>query len=80
MVSQVEDDLIDQTLEIKPTKKGSNQVSSALWKWLDTRKLHIIAKQKNLWHMIKLNYNFWTWIAKFGLDLNLLQEAAGPER
>ena len=30
MVPHVEDNLIDQTLEIKPTKKGSNQVLSAL--------------------------------------------------
>ena len=31
MVPQVEDDLIDQMLEIKPTEKGSNHVM----KWLD---------------------------------------------
>ena len=35
MVPQVEDDLIDQMLEIKPTEKGSNHVLYALWKWLD---------------------------------------------
>ena len=35
MVPQVEDDLIDQMLEIKPTENGSNHVLIALWKWLD---------------------------------------------
>ena len=35
MVPYVEDYLIDQMLEIKPTEKGSNHVLFALRKWLD---------------------------------------------
>ena len=35
MVPQVEDNLIDQMMELKPIEKGSNHVLFALWKWLD---------------------------------------------
>ena len=49
MVPQVEDDLIDQMLEIKPTKNGSKHIIICIMKMIGCHGIE--GHQKIAWHM-----------------------------
>ena len=86
MVPQVEDDLIDQMLEIKPMEKCSNHVLFVLWKWLDitakeTPENCILLQCKRIYGicLTELQFLEHELLRKFWLDPNLLQVIAGLE-